>query len=90
MIAYQMGTSIYYSTIRDIALGEELKVWYAAPYARKIGKSVTPDGVSRGKDPSAYDISVFDDMNISPSEGSRNQNLPSYKEKHTVMKNHTE
>ncbi|XP_048730439.2 uncharacterized protein LOC125647703 isoform X2 [Ostrea edulis] len=47
MIAYQMGTSIYYSTIRDIALGEELKVWYAAPYARKIGKSVTPDGVSR-------------------------------------------
>jgi hypothetical protein len=49
MIAYQMGTSIYYSTIRDIVMGEELRVWYAAPYARKIGKSVTPDGISRGK-----------------------------------------
>lgn len=48
MMAYQMGTSIYYNTIRDIEAGEELKVWYAAPYAKKIGKSVTPDGVSRG------------------------------------------
>ncbi|XP_061188855.1 PR domain zinc finger protein 15-like [Saccostrea echinata] len=47
MIAYQMGTSIYYSTIRDIVVGEELKVWYAPPYAKKIGKSVVPDGVSR-------------------------------------------
>ncbi|XP_062580194.1 PR domain zinc finger protein 15-like [Saccostrea cucullata] len=47
MIAYQMGTSIYYSTIRDIVMGEELKVWYASPYAKKIGKSVVPDGVSR-------------------------------------------
>lgn len=47
LIAYQMGTSIFYTAVRDIEAGEELRVWYAAPYAKKIGKSVTPDGVSR-------------------------------------------
>lgn len=50
-----MGTSIFYTAFRDIEAGEELRVWYAAPYAKKIGKSITPDGVSRG----TYEFFVF-------------------------------
>ena len=47
-MAYQLGTSIYYNTIKDIPIGQELLVWYAPQYAKKLGKSVTPDGVSKG------------------------------------------
>ena len=49
-MAYQLGTSIYYNTIKDIPIGQELLVWYAPQYAKKLGKSVTPDGVSKGKE----------------------------------------
>jgi len=48
LIAYQLGTSIYYSTTKDIAPGTELRVWYAPQYARRLGKSVEPDGYTKG------------------------------------------
>lgn len=41
-IAYQMGTNIFYSTIKNILQGEQLKVWYASYYAKKLGRPVKP------------------------------------------------
>ena len=41
-IAYQMGTNIFYSTIKNIVQGEQLKVWYASYYAKKLGRPVKP------------------------------------------------
>lgn len=35
-----MKEHIYYSTIREINVGEYLKVWYAAYYAEKMGVAV--------------------------------------------------
>ncbi|KAL5013449.1 hypothetical protein ScPMuIL_007719 [Solemya velum] len=46
-MAYQLGTNIYYNTTQDIQLLEELKVWYAPQYARKMGKPIHPDGVTQ-------------------------------------------
>ncbi|KAK3087788.1 hypothetical protein FSP39_010593 [Pinctada imbricata] len=46
-MAYQLGTSIYYNTIKDVVIGQELMVWYAPQYAKKLGKSVVPDGISK-------------------------------------------
>ncbi|CAI9739536.1 PR domain zinc finger protein 15-like isoform X1 [Octopus vulgaris] len=41
-IAYQLGTNIFYNSIRTIQEGEQLKVWYALHYAKKLGKPVKP------------------------------------------------
>ena len=53
-MALQMSMEVYYTATRDIPAGEELLVWYAPHYARKMGKSPTPDGItkseSRGRD----------------------------------------
>lgn len=46
-IAYQLGINIYFNTTRDIAEGDELKVWYASQYAKKLGKSLRPDGKTK-------------------------------------------
>ncbi|KAJ8322332.1 hypothetical protein KUTeg_000803 [Tegillarca granosa] len=46
-MAYQLGTSIFYNTTRDIKMGEELKVWYAPQYAKKVGKPTSSDGISK-------------------------------------------
>ncbi|KAM8975449.1 PR domain zinc finger protein 15 isoform 2-T2 [Pelodytes ibericus] len=40
LTAYQHGTDIYFTTSRDITAGTELRVWYAAFYARKMEKPV--------------------------------------------------
>uniref|UniRef100_A0A1B6GPU9 SET domain-containing protein n=1 Tax=Cuerna arida TaxID=1464854 RepID=A0A1B6GPU9_9HEMI len=37
LFCYQIGTSIYYCTIRDIEKGQELKVWYSPYYGEKMG-----------------------------------------------------
>ncbi|XP_063407539.1 PR domain zinc finger protein 15-like [Mytilus trossulus] len=47
LIAYQLGTSIFYSTTRNIDPGTELHVWYAPQYARRLGKQPNPDGYSK-------------------------------------------
>ena len=44
-----MGADIFYIATRNIEVGEELRVWYAPHYARKLGKSPDPDGVTTGK-----------------------------------------
>ncbi|CAH2219112.1 PR domain zinc finger 15-like isoform X1 [Pelobates cultripes] len=36
LTAFQHGSDIYFTTSRDIAAGSELRVWYAAFYARKM------------------------------------------------------
>ncbi|XP_063303071.1 PR domain zinc finger protein 15 [Pelobates fuscus] len=36
LTAFQHGSEIYFTTSRDIAAGSELRVWYAAFYARKM------------------------------------------------------
>ncbi|XP_071994921.1 PR domain zinc finger protein 15 isoform X2 [Engystomops pustulosus] len=38
LTAFQHGNDIYFTTSRDIAAGMELRVWYAAFYARKMEK----------------------------------------------------
>jgi len=45
----QIGTDIHYLTTRAIQGGEELAVWYAPSYARKMGRPVEPDGISTSK-----------------------------------------
>ncbi|CAC5367640.1 KRAB [Mytilus coruscus] len=47
LIAYQLGTSIFYSTTRNIDPGTELRVWYAPQYAKRLGKRPDPDGYSK-------------------------------------------
>ncbi|PNF33038.1 hypothetical protein B7P43_G16366, partial [Cryptotermes secundus] len=37
LICYQMGQDIYYTVMKDIQAGEQLKVWYAPYYAVKMG-----------------------------------------------------
>ena len=44
-----MGSDIFYIATRNIEVGEELRVWYAPHYARKLGKSPDPDGVTTSK-----------------------------------------
>lgn len=39
---YQLANDIYYTTMRDLRPGEQLKAWYAAGYARKLGKPEEP------------------------------------------------
>lgn len=48
LMAYQLGTSIFYSTTRNIDPGTELRVWYAPQYAKRLGKQPNPDGYSKG------------------------------------------
>jgi hypothetical protein len=47
-IAYQLGNNIFYNSTREITPGEELLVWYAPHFARKLGKPPEPDGMTRG------------------------------------------
>jgi hypothetical protein len=36
-LGFQMGQDIYYTVMKDIQAGEQLKVWYAPYYAVKMG-----------------------------------------------------
>lgn len=38
LTAYQHGDDVYFTTARDIPPGTELRVWYAAFYAKKMDK----------------------------------------------------
>lgn len=42
LIAFQLGSDIYYSTTRLVKASELLKVWYATGYARKLQKAEEP------------------------------------------------
>ena len=55
-MAVQMGPDIYYLTMHPIAAQEELQVWYAPHYARKLKKSPTPDARTRGQFASAASL----------------------------------
>ncbi|CAG5130426.1 unnamed protein product [Candidula unifasciata] len=46
-MAYQLGINIFFNTTRDVAAGDELKVWYAPQYAKKLKKSLLPDGTTK-------------------------------------------
>ena len=37
MAAYQYGQNIYYRSIQDIPVGEELLVWYSDSYLKHLG-----------------------------------------------------
>ena len=47
-MAYQLGTDIYYNTTRQINIGEELQVWYAPHFAKKLRKPAEPDPNYKG------------------------------------------
>ncbi|KAI5620317.1 PR domain zinc finger protein 10 isoform X1 [Silurus asotus] len=40
LVAYQYGSDIFYTTIRNIPPKQELKVWYAASYAEFVNKKI--------------------------------------------------
>ena len=42
LMAVPIGLDLYYTAMRDIFPGEELRVWYAPHYAKKLGKPVEP------------------------------------------------
>lgn len=48
LICFQENDEIYYTAIKDIELGDILRVWYSRSYAAKIGASLL--------EPSPYDI----------------------------------
>uniref|UniRef100_A0A182JAX8 Uncharacterized protein n=1 Tax=Anopheles atroparvus TaxID=41427 RepID=A0A182JAX8_ANOAO len=48
LICYQEDDEIYYTAVKDIELGDILRVWYSRNYATKIGASLL--------EPSPYDI----------------------------------
>ena len=49
-MAVQIGVDIFYLATREIPRGEELLVWYAPHYAKKVGRSSEPDGATVGED----------------------------------------
>ena len=59
LMAVQMGGDIYYITTKVIAPDTELRVWYAPHYARKVGRSVEPDGNTSGMLSSTVDLLIF-------------------------------
>ncbi|XP_014679302.1 PREDICTED: zinc finger protein 585B-like [Priapulus caudatus] len=42
MIAYQLGSEIFFTATKEIEEGQELRVWYAPAYARKLKKPIHP------------------------------------------------
>ena len=48
-MAYQLGINIYFNTTTDLAAGDLLRVWYAPQYAKKLNKSLVPDGNTKSK-----------------------------------------
>jgi len=48
-MAIQMGLDIFYMTTREVPVGEELLVWYAPHYAKKVGRLPVPDGITVGE-----------------------------------------
>lgn len=48
LMAVQLGTDIFYITTKIIEPGTELRVWYAPHYARKLGRTLEPDGKTQG------------------------------------------
>jgi hypothetical protein len=47
-MAFQIGAELFYNTTREIQIGEEIRVWYAPHYAKKMGMSTLPDPTVRG------------------------------------------
>ena len=47
-MAYQLGTNIFYNVTRQIVPGEEVQVWYAPHFAKKLGKPSLPDPSYKG------------------------------------------
>lgn len=42
LIAYQIVNEVFYTATKAIEKGQELRVWYAPGYARKLGKPIHP------------------------------------------------
>lgn len=49
MVAYQYKGNIYYRTVRDVAVGEELLVWYGQEYGKELGLVNSPMTMSLGE-----------------------------------------
>ncbi|GLH04801.1 PR domain zinc finger protein 15, partial [Gryllus bimaculatus] len=49
LVAFQYQSGIYFVTIKDIAVGEELRVWYAKEYAACMGIAPLPKASARIK-----------------------------------------
>ena len=48
-MATQIGRDIFYITTCHVGAGQQLRVWYAPSYARKLGRPVQPDGKTCSK-----------------------------------------
>ena len=48
-MAFQLGTDIYFSTLKEVPVLGQLRVWYAPHYAKKLGKPAQPDGSFQSK-----------------------------------------
>jgi hypothetical protein len=46
LTAYQHGSDVYFTTSKDIPAGTELRVWYAAFYAKKMDKPMLKQACS--------------------------------------------
>lgn len=49
MVAYQYDGQIYYRSVKDIAVGEELLVWYGHEYGKELGLLNTSMTMSLGE-----------------------------------------
>ncbi|XP_012926817.1 PR domain zinc finger protein 15 isoform X1 [Heterocephalus glaber] len=49
LTAYQHGSDVYFTTSRDIPPGAELRVWYAAFYAKKMDKPMLKQACPSGQ-----------------------------------------
>jgi hypothetical protein len=57
-MALQIGLNLFYTTTRTVPAGEELCVWYAPHYAKKLHKSSSPDGLSKSES-NAFYVKLF-------------------------------
>lgn len=49
MLAYQCGQNIYYRSFRDVAVGEELLVWYSDSYQKHLEIPMTLKETDRAR-----------------------------------------
>ncbi|XP_056415696.1 PR domain zinc finger protein 15 isoform X3 [Hyla sarda] len=71
LTAYQHGNDVYFTTSRDIAAGTELRVWYAAFYARKMEKPLLKPPI-----PSHNEVAFLapePEKEVSPTSSKSNQ-----------------
>ncbi|OQV16393.1 putative PR domain zinc finger protein 10 [Hypsibius exemplaris] len=67
VMAYQRSEAIYFTTMRTIQEGEELRVWYSRNYATAIGKPLVCDLPTAGEIGNSLP-ELSDDLTYPPSE----------------------